>query len=103
MVRSAPHRSTVPPGPDITRHGFGVTEYIHHRPDLGLDLDLVQFVPPDDPIKISRLRLTNGPWPATFTVSWYAEVVLGLDRQQTAEHLVTEHDTETSALFVRSP
>ena len=100
----SPTARPFPQGRHITRHGFGATEYIHQRPDLGLDLDLVQFVPRDDPIKISRLRLTNsGPWPATFTVTWYAEVVLGLDRQQTAEHLVTEHDTETNALFVRNP
>ena len=56
------------------------------------------------PMKISRLRLTNrGPWPASFTVTWYAELVLGQDRQHTADHLVTEHDTETRALFVRNP
>ena len=88
-------------GRHITRHGFGVTRYLHQRPDLGLDLDLVQFVPRHDPLKISRLRLRNrGPWPASFTVTWYAEIVLGQDRRHTADHLVTEHDTESVACSV---
>ena len=32
-------------GRHITRHGFGVTRYLHQRPDLGLDLDLVLVRP----------------------------------------------------------
>ena len=48
------------PAPGATyevRHGFGYTRWRHSS--HGLDQDVVQFVPRHDPVKITRVRLTN--------------------------------------------
>src|ERR1051325_5521334 len=41
----------------IARHGQGYSRF--EANSHGMGLDLLQFVPPDDPVKISRLRMTN--------------------------------------------
>jgi len=41
--------------------------------------------------------------PRKLTVTWYAEPVLGMSRQQTAGKLISERDEETGAVFVRNP
>ena len=60
-------------------------------------------VPPDDPVKIVRLTLTNhGDSPRRISATYYAEWVLGTVRGAFAPFTVTEVDAETGALLARN-
>ena len=69
-------------------HGFGYTAYDHIS--NGINQHLLQFVPLDDPVKISVMTLTNlSDQVRTITCTYYVSPVLGVDRQDTAMHIVT--------------
>ncbi len=83
-------------------HGAGYTR--HRRRVDGLDHELVQFVAVDDPVKVSRLTVHNpGGRSRGLSVTAYVEWVLGTTRDATSQHLVTELDAATGALFARNP
>ena len=64
---------------------------------------MLQFVPPEDPIKISRLTLQNASGRSRrLSVTAYAEWVLGSSRGDSTPYIITEIDTETGALFARN-
>jgi len=89
-------------GRHVARHGFGYTTYEHETPVLALSM--TQFVPDDDAVKLSVLRIENrSDEERPLTVTAYAEVLLGMQRHLNAGHLITEHDQETGALLVRNP
>ena len=70
----------------------------------GIALELLQYVPVDDPIKISRLKIANRSGRARrLSVTAYVEWVLGPNRSATAPFVVTEIDPETGAIFARNP
>jgi cyclic beta-1,2-glucan synthetase len=88
--------------PYVARHGQGYSRFEHTA--HGIALDLLQFVPWDDPIKISRLRLENRSGrPRRLALTAYAEWVLGTSRSTAAPFIVTERDAETGALLARNP
>ncbi|MBA3583767.1 MAG: phosphorylase, partial [Gemmatimonadetes bacterium] len=69
----------------------------------GISSDLLQFVPLEDSIKISRLVLRNTTGRRRrLSVTGYAEWVLGVFRERTAPFVATEIDPETRALFARN-
>jgi cyclic beta-1,2-glucan synthetase len=85
----------------VIRHGQGYSRFEHVA--HGIALDLTQFVPPADPIKISRLVLENRSGRRRrLSVTAFAEWVLGASRTQSAPFIVTSVDT-SSALFARNP
>ena len=85
----------------VARHGQGYSRFQHGS--RGIVLDLVQFVPPDDPIKISRLSVQNESGRTRrLSITGYAEWVLGSSRNTTAPYLIAEVDSQTRALLVRS-
>ena len=85
----------------MCRHGQGYTRFQHGS--HGINLDLIQFVPLEDPIKISRLTLQNASGRTRrLSVTAYAEWVLGSSRTATAPYIVTEIDSASGALFARS-
>ncbi|HEV3221092.1 MAG TPA: glucoamylase family protein [Candidatus Acidoferrales bacterium] len=85
----------------IARHGQGYSRF--QNESNGIALDLVQYVPLEDPIKISRLVLQNNSGrKRRLSVAAYAEWVLGSSRSASAPFLITEIDLETGALFARS-
>ncbi|WP_394752220.1 GH36-type glycosyl hydrolase domain-containing protein [Crenothrix sp.] len=85
----------------LIRHGHGYSRFEHES--HGIHSELVQFVSPDDPIKISSLTLTNTSGRTRrITVAAYMEWVLGASRSVTAIHIVTELDPETGALFAHN-
>ncbi|QFR33497.1 GH36-type glycosyl hydrolase domain-containing protein [Ancylobacter sp. TS-1] len=89
-------------GTYVARHGFGYSRFTHEANGIGLDL--LHFVPLDDPIKISRLTLTNlSGRPRRLSVTTYAEWVLGTARGASAPFIATERDGETGALLARNP
>lgn len=88
-------------GTYVARHGFGYSRFEHEA--NGVALDLLHYVPLDDPIKISRLRLTNRSGrPRRLSVTAYAEWVLGTSRGASAPFITTEMDAQSGAMLARN-
>ncbi len=88
-------------GTYIARHGFGYSSFEHTA--HGIAAAMVQFVPMDDPVKITRLTLHNtGATSRTLSVTAYAEWVLGTARSATAAHIITSLDAETGAILAQN-
>ena len=86
----------------VARHGQGYSRFEHTS--HGIDLDLTVYVPMDDPIKISRLRVRNTSQRARrLSVTSYTEWVLGPSRGAAAPFIVTTIDPATGAMFARNP
>ncbi|MBB6251101.1 GH36-type glycosyl hydrolase domain-containing protein [Nitrospirillum iridis] len=83
------------------RHGWGYSRFQHTA--HGLAVDLVQFVPLDDPVKITRLRLHDvSGRPRRLSLTAYVQWVLGPSRSGSAPFVMTEIDPGTGALFARN-
>ena len=76
-----------------------------NMPRTGSRSNFCNMCPIDDPIKISRLKITNQSGrERRLSVTAYVEWVLGeLNRSSTAPFIVTEIDPETGAIFARNP
>ncbi|MFD1702614.1 GH36-type glycosyl hydrolase domain-containing protein [Methylopila henanensis] len=86
----------------VARHRFGSSRFEHEA--NGVALELTQFVPVADPVKISRLTLRNtSERPRRLSVTAFAEWVLGTARGASAPFVTTEVDPNTGALFARNP
>jgi cyclic beta-1,2-glucan synthetase len=86
----------------LIRHGQGYTRFEHTSHQIALSL--WQFVPIDDPIKISRLTVTNtGDRPRRISVTSYTEWVLGNSRSVSAQFIITERDADSGAIYARNP
>ena len=82
----------------VTRHGAGYSRFEHAHD--GIHLDLVQFVPLADPVKVSVLTVENRSGRARrLSLTGYAEWVLGTSRGANAPWIVTECEPETKALL----
>jgi cyclic beta-1,2-glucan synthetase len=89
-------------GSYVTRHGQGYSRFEHAS--NGIALELLQYVPLDDPIKISRLTIRNlSGRSRSLSVTAYVEWVLGSSRSAAAPFVVTEIDAETGAMLARNP
>ena len=87
--------------PYIARHGQGYSRFEHTS--HGIALELLQFVPPEDPIKISRLSIENHSGKTRrLSVTAYAEWVLGASRSVNAPSIVTELDLDSGAILARN-
>ncbi|MGE3539676.1 MAG: glucoamylase family protein [Candidatus Tectimicrobiota bacterium] len=88
--------------PYIARHGQGYSRFEHTA--HGIALALLQFVPLQDPVKLSRLTLENhSSRPRRLSVTAYVEWVLGASRSAAAPCVVTEIDAATGAMLARNP
>ena len=88
--------------PYVARHGHGYSRFAHES--HGIRLDLLQFVPLRDPVKISRLVLENRSGRRrSLSVTAYVEWVLGSQRAAGAPFLVTALDRDTRAILARNP
>ncbi len=84
------------------RHGFGYS--VFERRQGAIESALTMFVPPDDPVKIFRVRLRNhGDKTARLSATLYAEWVLGVFRAHMAPYIVTAYDEGTGALLAHNP
>ncbi|MDO1528750.1 glycosyl transferase family 36 [Fulvimonas sp. R45] len=91
-VPSAHYRAT---------HGKGWSRFEHGAQEI--DVELLQCVPVDDTVKLSRLRLRNrSAHPRRLTVTGYVEWMLGANGVASAPFVATERDAATGALFARN-
>ena len=86
----------------VARHGRGYSRFEHES--HGIAADLMQFVPLEGSIKISRLRLTNNSGrPRRLSVTAFIEWTLSASRSASLAFVETERDSETGAIFARNP
>ena len=83
------------------RHGQGYSRF--ELVSRGIGLELVQFVPVADSIKIARLKIVNqSARERRISVTAYVEWVLGQSRAANAPFIVTEIDPVTGAMFAQN-
>jgi len=89
------------PAPYEARHGFGYSRY--HHVSRGLEQEAWLFVPREDPVKITRIRLRNASGqPRRLSLFSYARLVLGVLPEDCAAALVIEQDAMTGALLAEN-
>jgi cyclic beta-1,2-glucan synthetase len=82
----------------VARHGWGYSRFEHAS--HGIAAELLEFVPLDDPIKISRLRLRNTSGRTRWlSVTAYVEWVLGVSRGAATPFITTRVDSSSGAMF----
>ncbi len=87
--------------PYVARHGFGYTIFEHTED--GIVTELCIFVATDEPVKVTRLRISNRSGRARkLSITGYWEWVLGELRGKTLPHVVTRVDAATGALFAQN-
>jgi cyclic beta-1,2-glucan synthetase len=87
------------------RHGAGYTVFEHNS--NGIEQELTVMVPMDAnggaPVKLQRLRLTNGSSRRRrLTLTYYVELTLGENRESSRMHVLTHWDDEAQALLARN-
>jgi cyclic beta-1,2-glucan synthetase len=88
--------------PYLVRHGAGYSIFEHHSHNLRQVTRL--FAVPDEPVKVVELRLENrADRPRRITVTYYAEWVLGVQRDSTQLAIIPEYDDDTHTLLARNP
>ena len=86
----------------VAYHGQGYSRFEHGA--RGIAAELTQFVPLKDPVKITRLKLTNrSTRTRTLSVTAYVEWCLGPNRNKAQNHIITDMDAQTGALLARNP
>ncbi|MBK7952151.1 MAG: glycosyl transferase [Deltaproteobacteria bacterium] len=89
-------------GQYVARHGQGYSVFEHTA--HGIALELTQFVAPNDPIKISRLRVENRTSRTRrLSMTAYVEWTLAATGRAGGPFIVSEVDAETGAFFARNP
>ena len=83
------------------RHGQGYSRFEHNVHGIGAELTM--FVPPDDPIKIARLKLTNlSGRERRLSVTAFVEWVLSSAQRQGRTMIATEIDPASGAMFAQN-
>jgi cyclic beta-1,2-glucan synthetase len=89
-------------GSYVARHGQGYSRFEHTSHEIGLEL--LQYVPLEDPIKISRLTIHNhSSRSRRLSVTAYVEWVLGTSRSASAPFIATDVDADTGVMLARNP
>src|SRR5439155_795379 len=85
----------------LIRHGQGYTVFEHAS--HGISQELLLFAPLDAPVKISLLRLRNrSDRRRRLSITSYNELVLGVNRETSASHVVTDLEQQEGAIFARN-
>jgi cyclic beta-1,2-glucan synthetase len=87
--------------PYVIRHGRGYSTFEHTCHGIGHRL--TWFVPPNEPVRVARLRLENlSGEPRKLSVTQFVEWVLGDSRSRANQRVVTRYDTEGEMLTAQS-
>ncbi|MFO7295831.1 MAG: glucoamylase family protein, partial [Clostridia bacterium] len=87
--------------PYTVRHGQGYTVFEHTSRGIAQRQEM--FVPLEQPVKISKVTLTNqSQWTKRITITYYVEWVLGVQRHGTSQFIVTEWDEQRGVLLARN-
>ena len=79
------------------RHGFGYSIFEHNS--YGLEQKMTVFVAQSEPIKIYKVSLTNKTeGKRKLSLTYYAELILGVSREQTAPYIITRIDNSNDIL-----
>ncbi|MEX2435051.1 MAG: glucoamylase family protein [Balneolaceae bacterium] len=79
-------------------HGFGYTKYSHDSQNL--KQELLQFVPEDDPVKISKLKIKNsGDKKRYISIFSYNDLVLGVKREASVRYILNELSEDSQTIF----
>jgi cellobiose phosphorylase len=83
------------------RHGFGYSVFLHEEDNLSQKLTV--FSPLEEPLKLWALELTNLSEQVRYlTITYYVELVLGVDREQTNPYILTDYDNEHEYFHAKS-
>ena len=86
----------------VARHGWGYTSFEHSS--HGIAAELLEMVPLDDAVKISRLTLRNlSKRTRRLSVTAYVEWVLGVSRAVAGPYITTRIDSDSRAMFAGNP
>ncbi len=84
------------------RYGAGYAQF--NKSDRQLQQHTTLSIASDDPVKFIKVELTNlSSQSKAVVVSFFAEPVLGVSREQTHWHIQSEFDENRSALLLRNP
>jgi cellobiose phosphorylase len=87
--------------PYLVSHGQGHSVFEHERD--GIRHSLTLYVPMEDPVKIMRLKLRNDyPEARKLSVTYYAEWVIGVQRQSNASFISSEWDEDAGILTAQN-
>lgn len=82
------------------RHGLGYSSFQHHS--HGVDQGMTVFVPVDDPVKISLVKLKNtSKTRRRLSLTYFVQTVLGVSEQAADQYISTEA-TDSGALHIRN-
>ncbi|OYZ23707.1 MAG: hypothetical protein B7Y39_03730 [Bdellovibrio sp. 28-41-41] len=88
--------------PYIIRHGQGYSTFEHTSHEF--EHTLTMFVPVDDTVKISLLKIKNtSNRKRKISITSYTEWVLGTRREKTAAYLICDIDADSGAIFAKNP
>lgn len=83
------------------RHGWGYT--IFERDCNGIEQQLTVFVPLEDRVKISTVKLKNNDSVRRkIELTYYLEPVLGVNEYFTKQHLITEYDADNDVFIIKN-
>ncbi|WP_242847754.1 GH36-type glycosyl hydrolase domain-containing protein [Fervidicella metallireducens] len=84
------------------RHGFGYSLFNHNS--HGIKQNLTVFVPRNDNIKISMVKLENDlNEKRKLSIFYYIRPVLGVSEQITQQHLISEFNDERDCILIKNP
>jgi cyclic beta-1,2-glucan synthetase len=82
-------------------HGQGFSRF--QRTSYGMEVTTTISYAPEDPVKLIHVTLRNkSSERRTMSLAYYVEWVLGVNREQTQLHVVTDIDTNSGALTARN-
>ena len=85
------------PGAYEVRHGFGYSKFLHHSNGLGQITTV--FVAAEDPVKITRIHLTNdSSTPRRLSVFSWQELLTGSPPSGAPRFIITSRDADTRLL-----
>ena len=82
----------------VVSHGHGYTQFEHHSHGIGQKSTV--FVAQSDPVKILQVELKNTTdRQRRLSLTYYAEWVLGVQREANAPYIITEWDDSSKAML----